>query len=115
MNMKHIIPAVALASLLLLGTSGRASFAMGGYTPDQVLTGTVQSIDYLHHTITINGQTYAVSAQAKFTGIGGFSVLHIGMPVECRLSNPPAVDSENDAASSAAAVIIAVTWAPGSA
>lgn len=117
MKMKTVVFSAALASLLLLGiASSRNSFAMGGYTPDQMLTGKVQSIDYQHHAITVNGQTYAVSELAKFTGIGGFSVLHIGMPVECMLSNTPAADTDDSTPQSdTAPVIIAVTWVPGSA
>jgi hypothetical protein len=119
MNMKAIVFSTALAGLLLLGgVSSPTCFAMGGYTPDQMLTGAVQSIDYLHHTITVDGQTYAVSPQAKFTGIGGFSVLHIGMPVQCMLSSATATGPDDDTQplpSDVMPVIIAVTWTPGSA
>lgn len=115
MKIKPVITATLIAGLLLGFAASRASFAMGGYTPDQMLTGAVQSIDYLHHTITVNGQTYAVSPQAKFTGIGGFSVLHIGMPVQCMLSSVAATGMDNDTQpSEVAPVIIAVTWTPGS-
>lgn len=116
MNMKTIVFSTALAGLLLLGgVSSPTCFAMGGYTPDQMLTGMVQNIDYLHHTITVNGQTYAVSARAKFTGIGGFSVLHIGMPIECMLSSLPTAGPDSSTPSSdTVPVIIAVTWTPGS-
>lgn len=115
MKIKPVITATLLAGLLLGFAAGRASFAMGGYTPDQMLTGAVQSIDYLHHSITVDGQTYAVSPQAKFIGIGGFSVLHIGMPVQCMLSSATATSADDDMQpSDVVPVIIAVTWTPGS-
>ena len=119
MNMKTVVFCNALIGLLLLGViTSRAGFAMGGYTPDQMLTGRVQSIDYMHHAITVNGQTYAVSAQAKFTGIGGFSVLHVGMPVECMLSSTPADPTAGNASppdtqsTDQTPVIVAITWQP---
>lgn len=116
MKTKPVITATLFAGLLLGFAAGRASFAMGGYTSDQMLTGPVQSIDYVHHAITVDGQTYAVSPQAKFTGIGGFSVLHIGMPVQCMLSSATTTGPDADTQPSAVVpVIIAVTWTPGSA
>ena len=117
MTIKTVAINTALAGLLFLGmVVNHAGFAMGGYTPDQVLSGTVQSIDYLHHTITVNGETYAVSSRAKFTGIGGFSVLHVGMPVQCMLSSSPTVGPDSGSSSSMTApIIISVTWIPGSA
>ncbi len=75
-----------LAAFLILSCAvNQPLMAMGSFAADQVVTGTVQNIDYLHHSITVNGQTYAVSPKAQFHGIGGFSVLHIGMPIRFML------------------------------
>ena len=120
--MKSLFGVVFLSGSLLLGlVTTPTALAMGGYTSDQLVTGMVQDIDYTHHAITVNGQTYAVSDTAKFSGIGGFSVLHIGMPVECMLSSVPDEQADGDASPSAdqssdqTPVIVAITWVPGGA
>ncbi|MGH8281659.1 MAG: hypothetical protein ACRERZ_05650, partial [Gammaproteobacteria bacterium] len=76
----------------------------------------VQSIDYQHHAITVNNQVYTIAPQAKFNGIGGFSVLHLGMAVQMLLANAASKSPTDDASStveSAAPEAIQVTWLPG--
>jgi hypothetical protein len=109
-----------LVTALMLGFMlATPAMGMGGYGADQLVKGEVQSIDYLQHAITVNGQTYRVSPQAKFNGIGAFSVLHVGMPVQLMLgsasgtsmaapSSPDDVVSENTESQ----VVIQVTWLP---
>jgi hypothetical protein len=95
------------------------ALGMSGYGADQLVQGEVQSIDYLQHAITVNGQSYRVSPQAKFNGIGAFSVLHVGMPVQLMLgsargasmaapSSPGDVSAQNEEPQ----VVIQVTWLP---
>jgi hypothetical protein len=91
--------------------------AMGGYAGDQISKGLIQKIDYLNHSITVNGQTYKVSPTAKFHGVNAFSVLSIGLPVQITLgaaanstapsrrAPDPSVDQPQ--------VIVGVTWLPG--
>ncbi|MGH8280903.1 MAG: hypothetical protein ACRERZ_01800 [Gammaproteobacteria bacterium] len=112
---KRVSKSVALAAALILGLATSPLMAMGGYGADQLVKGNVQSIDYQHHAITVNNQVYTIAPQAKFNGIGGFSVLHIGMAVQMLLtdaaSNSPA--DESSAAENAAPEAIQVTWLPG--
>lgn len=93
--------------------------AMGGYSGDQVGKGLIQSIDYQHHTITVNGQTYAVSPHAKFGGVASFSVLSIGMPVQFMLGSTVSTTAPSNVASNQNAdqseVIVGITWLPGGA
>jgi len=92
--------------------------AMGGYAGDQVGKGLIRSIDYQHHSITVNGHTYAVSPAATFSGIAGFSVLSIGMPIQFMLSATASRVMPGDAPATQTApsqphVIIGITWLPG--
>lgn len=92
--------------------------AMGGYASDEVGKGLIQSIDYQNHSITVNGQTYAVSPAAKFSGVAGFSVLSIGMPIQFMLgatisSVTPGDAPTTQASSSQPQVIVGITWLPG--
>ena len=107
------------------------SWAAFGGSPAQPIKGTVQSIDYLHHAITVNGQTYAVAQNASYSGVASFSVLHIGMPIAYVLgSSPPLGNSADDQdahvlppgpaigdpgmtqTDSAPPVITSITWLP---
>lgn len=108
----------ALALACLLGAPAFA--ATGGAVPDfKAHTGTIQNIDYLHHAITVNGHTYAVTSDARFSGIAGFSVLHIGMPIRFVLSQPRSIlappQSTAAAPDDTPAVITQITWLPGGA
>lgn len=110
------IAALALACLL----SAPAFAATGGAVPDfKAHTGTIQNIDYLHHAITVDGRTYAVTPGARFTGIAGFSVLHIGMPISFVLSQPRSIldppQSTAAAPDNTPVVITQITWLPGGA
>ncbi|MGB9429809.1 MAG: hypothetical protein WCC11_08040 [Gammaproteobacteria bacterium] len=112
MSGKRTVVFMSLVTALVLGLAmSRPALAMGGYTADQLVTGTVQDIDYLHHAITVNGQTYAVSPQAKFSGIAAFSVLHVGMAVQCILDSA-ATSQPGDQPDSQTPVITAITWLP---
>ncbi len=92
--------------------------AMGGYAGSQVIKGLIENIDYQQHSITVNGQTYAVSPTAKFSGVAGFSVLSIGMPIQIMLGATTGNITPGDAPSTPAAssqpqVIVGITWLPG--
>ena len=121
MTIRTVAINAALAGLLLLGmVANRAGFAMGGYTPDQVLSGSVQSIDYLHHTITVNGQIYTVSPSAKYNGVAAFSILNIGMPIQFMLGDTASGQAPEPMPDNAATIqavnqpqmIISITWLP---
>lgn len=116
----------ALAGLAMGLTIAVPAWAAFGAPPMQVLTGKVQNIDYLHHAITVNGQTYAVAANARFRGVAGFSVLHLGMPIAYTLGSasptgqqadtPPPANADNPATptqEAGPAVITSITWLPG--
>ncbi|MDE2090950.1 MAG: hypothetical protein KGJ08_03480 [Gammaproteobacteria bacterium] len=92
--------------------------AMGGYASDQVGKGLIQGINYQHHSITVNGQTYTVSPNAKFSGVAAFSVLSIGMPIQFMLGTTSSSVTPGDAVTTRAAssqpqVIMGITWLPG--
>lgn len=115
--MLRTLAAVVILSLAVC----QPLMAMGGYTPDQFGTGLIQKIDYLHHTITVNGQTYAVSPAAKFSGVAAFSVLSIGMPIKFMLGNTvndqgpghmPAAATDGQA-THPPQMITGITWLPG--
>lgn len=116
---KHASLFVSLAAVLILAFAvNQPAMAMGGYAGDQVGKGLIRSIDYQHHSITVNGHTYAVSPAAKFSGIAGFSVLSIGMPIQFMLSATAGSVTPGDAATTHAAssqpqVIVGITWLPG--
>lgn len=128
MNIKRKPRLLSLLTGALLGVVMMpSSWAAFGTSPAQVIKGTVQSIDYLHHAISINGQTYAVAPNASYNGVAGFSVLHIGMPIAYTLGSAgqnqgpgalppgpaqpdtPAAQAEN----SGPPVITSITWLPG--
>lgn len=121
MNTEHLKRTVrGVAAILLAGVFCTPAFAAnGGAVPDfRVPAGAVQDIDYLHHAITINGQTYAVTPDAKFSGIAGFSVLHVGMPISYVLGKlspiptapqPTSVTTDDNSPP----VITAITWLLG--
>lgn len=119
-------------ALMLSVAIGRPAFAALGATPEQAIKGTVQNIDYLHHAITINGQTYVVAPNARFSGVTGFSILHIGMPIAYVLGSspvsgsssehhgpqalppgPPSGDSGMAQPDNGPPVITSITWLPG--
>lgn len=119
----------ALALGCLLATSAFAS--TGGPVP-VIHNGTVQNIDYLHHAIIVNGRTYAVAPNASYSGVAGFSVLHVGMPIAYTLraaagnagpdnampGSPPADAPGRSGpphANSNPPVITRITWLPGGA
>lgn len=116
-----------LAGLLMLLTAAPPSQAAFGSVSQQAIKGTVQKIDYLHHAITVNGQTYAVAQHAQFSGVAGFTVLHIGMPIAYTLGSavqdqvpgslPPGPaqpsDPSGQAADAGPPVITSITWLPG--
>jgi hypothetical protein len=107
---------LAVVFLLSLAVC-RPLMAMGGYTADQIGTGLIEKIDYLHHSITVNGQTYTVSSKATFNGVAAFSVLNIGMPIRYMLGNtttsgaPSGAPASNQAVSQPQ-VIVSITWLP---
>jgi hypothetical protein len=117
---KYASKITGLALLLAFGCAlNMPVLGMSGFGADQLVKGEVQSIDYLQHAITVNGQTYKVSPQAKFKGIGAFSVLHVGMPVQLMLGSASATSmaapsSPENAASDNAGpqIVIQVTWLP---
>lgn len=116
-----------LAGLLVLLAAAPPSQAAFGSVAQQAIKGTVQNIDYLHHAITVNGQTYAVAQHAQFIGVAGFTVLHVGMPIAYTLGAatssqgagtlPPGPAEPNDPSGQAAdtgpPVITSITWLPG--
>lgn len=112
-----------IAAIILAGVVSMPVFAAnGGPVPDfnTVNTGTVQEIDYLHHAVTINGHTYAVTEGARFSGIAGFSVLHIGMPISFVLGKNNAIPAAPQPTTAtpddnSPLVITAITWLPGGA
>jgi len=114
---KYMLRNLAAALTLSLAVCSPL-MAMGGYAGDQVGKGLIRSIDYQHHSITVNGHTYAVSPAAKFSGIAGFSVLSIGMPIQFMLSATASSVTPGDAATTHAAssqpqVIVGIAWLPG--
>lgn len=120
--MKHTRTSLVLvlAAALLLGfVSSPPAHAATGSPGAIVIKGTVQSIDYLHHAITVNKQTYVVAKNAKFNGVAGFSVLHVGMPIAYSLESPPdnAVPGEPPTPSqtNGPPTISQITWLPGGA
>ena len=122
MYRKCVSMLVGLGALLLIlsFTVSQPVMAMGGYAGDEVAKGLIQSIDYQHHSVTVNGQTYAVSPSAKFSGVAGFSVLSIGMPIQYMLGDiassqmPEPMPNPNLAdADTSQPVIVAITWLPG--
>lgn len=113
----HTFLLLSLGAVLLLGfVSSPPAHAAFGSPGAIVINGTVQSIDYLHHAITVNGQTYAVAKNAKFNGIAGFSVLHVGMPIAYSLESPPdnAVpgDSQTPEQTNGPPTISRIVWLP---
>ena len=94
--------------------------AMGGYASDQVGKGLIQGINYQHHSITVNGQTYTVSPNAKFSGVAAFSVLSIGMPIQFMLGDTASGQAPEPMPDNAATIqavnqpqmIISITWLP---
>lgn len=124
MNGRHLRPILdGIAATILACTFSVPAFAAnGGPVPEfnTVNTGTVQAIDYLHHAITINGHTYAVTEGARFSGIAGFSVLHIGMPISFVLGKNSAIPAAPQPTTTTTddnspPVVTAITWLPGGA
>lgn len=120
MNIMHTFrPKAILATLLLCLAASTASFAAIGTPVVPAIKGTIQNIDYVHHAITVNGATYAVASNAKFSGVAGFSILHVGMPIAYTLGSStagtsPGVAGSTDPgpASADPPVITSVTWLP---
>ncbi|MGH8377743.1 MAG: hypothetical protein ACRER7_02210 [Gammaproteobacteria bacterium] len=129
---KHTSRLIGFAILLIAGFAlCQPAMAVRGISAGQSIKGTVQQIDYLHHAITVNGQTYAVAPNASFQGVAGFTVLHVGMPIQYTLgygsasqeSGPgamppgpaPGDELKNPAtpASDSPQVIVSITWLPG--
>jgi hypothetical protein len=118
---KRALLVVLGAGLILGSILNQPAIAMGGYTGDQIAKGLIQNIDYQRHSITVNGQTYAVSPSATFSGVAGFSVLSIGMPIQYMLGDnansqmPGPVPNSNAAPANVSQpqVIVAITWLPG--
>lgn len=132
MSTVHASRFVNLLAGALLGLAmAPSSWAAFGEPPVHILKGTVQSIDYLHHAITINGQIYAVAASASYRGMAGFSVLHVGMPIAYILRDtgqsqmfgavspppselpPPPGGTTKQTVDSGLQVIVSITWLPG--
>lgn len=120
MNIMHTFRPRATFAVLLLclmaSTTALAALGVPGSTPIQ---GTIQNIDYVHHAIMVNGQTYAVASSAKFSGVAGFSILHVGMPIAYTLGSstagmsPGVAGSTNPGPASAdPPVITSITWLP---
>lgn len=110
--------ATCVAGLLFCLLAAPAAFAAIGTPVSPPIRGTVQNIDYVHHAITVDGHTYVVADTATFTGIGGFSVLHVGMPVAITLSLPATGDPMPGSApqtqpDNSPPVITHITWLPG--
>lgn len=70
---------LVLVVALLASFAGSRPAAASNYMP--IETGTIQSLDILKHTLTVNGRTYKVSAKASYVGSLGFSVLSPGMKI----------------------------------
>lgn len=124
MQLFKIRPRLRVIVLILSLILCTPLMAMGGYTGSQIGRGQIQKIDYQHHTITVNGETFAVSPTARYKGVGGFSVLSVGMPIQYLLGNTtssnfgppdgtPPKDSGNQAPSSPSNTIVSITWLPG--
>lgn len=114
---KRISLFVSLAAGLILAfTLNQPVMAMGGYTADQVGKGLIQKIDYQHHTITVNGNTYAVSSSAKYNGVAAFSVLAVGMPIQFMLGETAVTAPLGNAmpaqAENQPQMIVSITWLP---
>ncbi|MGA9854738.1 MAG: hypothetical protein WBR29_05625 [Gammaproteobacteria bacterium] len=110
---------VLIAALIAVFMLCAPVMGMGGYGAAQLVKGEIQSIDYSQHAITVNGQIYMVSPQAKFNGIGAFSVLHVGMPVQLLLASNNGSTSmvtasaTNNPANTGPPLVVQVTWLPG--
>ncbi len=64
---------------LAWGAPASATYAIPSGNTGQ---GTIESVNHAHHTITVDGQTYRVSPNAAYSGVGGFDGLTPGMSVE---------------------------------
>ena len=75
--------------VLIIGLSmGLAlSVAASASRPIPSVRGTIDSIDYVQHTISVNHHTYRVAAEASYAGTGArsFGALSRGMNIECFL------------------------------
>ena len=127
---KHASLFVSLAAgLILVFALNQSALAMGGYAGSQVIRGLIENIDYQTHSITVNGQTYPVAPSAKFSGIAGFSVLSVGMPIQIMLGEtatssgpgpthgpkqePVPATAANTQSDTQPHVIVGITWLPG--
>lgn len=85
---RRLMLVIALSAGLALSLAASAS----DYFPS--LRGTIDSIDFLKHTISVNNHTYPVSSKASYTGAQGFGVLSQGMNIEYFLEDLPGGGSE---------------------
>ena len=76
----------AVTALLLGLATCQAALAN---RPVEVFQGSIETIDYGNHAITVNHQSYKVSPRASFTGVTGFESLQQGMQVRFILATPP--------------------------
>lgn len=71
---------------LLGGLTAPPSIPAANYV--RILSGTVQSTNVLKHTVTIDGQTYAVTSATTYSGRMSLSLLSPGMTVQYFLTGP---------------------------
>ena len=57
--------------------------------------GTIQSVNILKHTLTVNGRTYKVSSKATYVGSLGLSVLSAGIKIRYYLGRAKAGQSRS--------------------
>ncbi|HEV2110247.1 MAG TPA: hypothetical protein VGT99_02745 [Gammaproteobacteria bacterium] len=76
---------LALAALLG-GLAASPPASASNYV--KIQSGTIQSTDFLKHTITVNGQTYAVTSATVYSGNMSFSLLSAGMKIQYFLAGP---------------------------
>jgi len=86
-----LAPIVLVAALLggfLASTPATATYHVA------FRTGTIQSINVLKHTLTINGYTYKVSPKATYVGSLGLSVLSAGTKIRYFLASAKSGQSQ---------------------
>ena len=74
-----------LAPLLVLMASMAVDPAALASKYFRSFQGTIDSVDFIKHTITVNHATYPVSAQAIYHGTPGFGMLSKGLHIEFSL------------------------------
>jgi hypothetical protein len=73
---RYLVPLLVLTAALAVDPVALAS----KYFPS--FQGTIDSVDFIKHTISVNHHTYPVSSKAIYRGAQGFGVLSSGMHIE---------------------------------